>query len=184
MSDGWMAGDNAATRSDEEVFISRLTASQSDLTAFILSLVPHQVDADDLLQEVNLALWRKRHLYNPNETFLRWAFGFAAMEVRSFRSRSSKSRLWYSEATIDALTSEWVDGASFMDDCNDALAGCIQKLGGFERRVLQERFGGRASFKQIAESTGRPVSTVHSVFQRAIESLRACVKRSLAISHS
>lgn len=169
-------------RSEDEDFISRLLTSQGDLMGFILSLVPHQSDADDLLQEVNLALWRKRHQYNPKERFLRWAFGFAAVEVRSFRRRSAKSRLWFDDATLDAITAEWVEGASFMDECHEALAACFTKLSSTQRRVLQDRFVGRASFKEIAENTGRPLSTVYSVFNRALESLRQCVKRSQAHS--
>lgn len=165
-------------QADDDQFVSLLLANQCDLKAFILSLVPHQVDADDLLQEVNHALLRKRDLYNSREDFRRWAFGFAALEVRSFRSRSAKSKLWFDDSTLDVLASEWIERQSFVDDCRDALASCLKKLNEPERRVIDSRYGKQASFKRIAEESGRPLSTVYSVYKRAIGSLRSCIERS------
>lgn len=173
MSDG---GEKAAL--SDEAFVTQMTACQRDLRAYILGLVPHQVDADDLLQEVNLALWRKRDLYNPEHDFLRWAFGFASLQIRSFKSRSAKRRLWFSEATIAALSDDWHDAAAFREDCNRALARCLQKLGHAERDVVEARYRDRKSMKQIASDSSRPLSTVYKILNRAVASLRECVKRS------
>lgn len=162
----------------DEEFVTRVTACQRDLRAFVLGLIHHQVDADDVLQEVNLALWRKKHLYDPRQDFLRWAFGFAAMEVRSFRSRSAKNRLWLSESTVEALVDEWPVAETFRDDCNRALATCMKKLGDTEQQVIEAKYRSRMSTKQIASSTGRPLSTVYKIINRAILALRDCVKRS------
>jgi RNA polymerase sigma-70 factor (ECF subfamily) len=165
---------------EDEKFVSLMTASQSHLRAFIRGLVPHLVDADDLLQEVNLALWRKRRSYDPAQDYLRWAFGFATMEIRSFRSRSAKSRLWFSDSTIELLASEWPRATSFVDDCRRALATCLQKLGHAERQVIEAKYAHQLSVKQIANNSGKPLSTVYWTLHRALESLRMCVERSQA----
>jgi RNA polymerase sigma-70 factor (ECF subfamily) len=169
------SADEASTR--DEDFVRLMTAGQRDLRAFILGLAPQQVDADDILQEVNLALWRKRRLYNHGENYLRWAFGFAALEVRSFRSRSAKGRLWFSDAAIESLAEGWPQASSFMDDCRQALATCLKKLGRVEREVIDAKYKKRQSVKDIAANTGRPASTVYKILNRGRESLRACVKR-------
>lgn len=162
---------------NDEEFVSRLTACQRDLRAFVLGIVPQHVDADDVLQEVNLALWRKKHLFDPDQDFLRWAFGFAALEVRSFRSRLAKSRLWFSEETIQTLANEWPDANSFHEDCQHALASCLQKLADAEHEVIEAKYRKRMTTKEIAADTGKPLSTVYKTLTRAIASLRDCVKR-------
>jgi RNA polymerase sigma-70 factor (ECF subfamily) len=177
ISTALMTGSADETSMRDEDFVRLMTAGQRDLRAFILGLAPQQVDADDILQEVNLALWRKRHLYNHDENYLRWAFGFAALEVRSFRSRSAKGRLWFSDTAIESLAEGWPQASSFRDDCRQALAACLKKLGRVEREVIDAKYNKRLSVKDIAASTGRPESTVYKILNRGRESLRACVKR-------
>lgn len=162
----------------DEEFVNRITACQRDLRAFLTGLAPSQVDADDLLQEVNLALWRKRRLYDPQQEFLRWAFGFAALEARSFRSRSAKGRLWFSDSAIESLADDWQPATSFLEDCQSALAHCLKKLGDAEREVVEAKYRSQLSVKQIAVETGRPLSTVYKILARSLASLRSCVKRS------
>jgi RNA polymerase sigma-70 factor (ECF subfamily) len=172
-----MTNSDDNTPTDDEDFVRLMASSQRDLRAFILGLVPRRVDADDLLQEVYLDLWRKRRLYHQNENFMRWAFGFAALEVRRFHSRAAKGRLWFSDAAVESLAGAWPQASSFMDDCHQALAACLKKLGGVERQVIEAKYATRLSVKDIATSTGRPMSTVYRILNRGRESLRVCVKR-------
>jgi RNA polymerase sigma-70 factor (ECF subfamily) len=164
----------------DDEFVRRITASQRDLRAFIFGMMPNQADADDLLQEVNLALWRKRHLYDARQGFLRWAFGFALLEIRSFRSRSAKSRLWFNDSVLDLLTAEWPHDSSFNEQCRDALATCLQKLGGVERHFITSFYGQQSSAQDLANESGKPLSTVYKILTRAREALRACVKTTVS----
>jgi RNA polymerase sigma-70 factor (ECF subfamily) len=183
------AGGRMSEASDEpsaadEAFVSQLAASQGRLHAFIRGLVPHQGDADDILQEVNLALWRKKLLFGGDDDFLRWACGFAAMQVRRYRSQSAKQRVSFSDAAVDSLVQEWPQASSFMDDCRQSLSECIKKLGRVERQVIEAKYCNHLSVKDISTMTGRPESTVYKILIRGRESLRACVKRFQLESHS
>ena len=168
----WRMG---SARLNDEQFITHVTSAQRALRAFIVGLIGNPVDADDLLQEVNLALWRKREKYDPAYDFKRWAFGFVLMEVRRYRRRSATDRLRFSDGAIEALAADWQKEAGFVEQCNRALAGCLRKLGETEREVIAARFGRRQSVKQIAEATRKPLSTVYKILNRALESLRICV---------
>ena len=183
------AGGRMSEASDEpsaadEAFVSLLAASQGRLHAFIRGLVPHRGDADDILQEVNLALWRKKLLFSGDDDFLRWACGFAAMQVRRYRSQSAKQRVSFSDAAVDSLVQEWPQASSFMDDCRQSLSECIKKLGRVERQVIEAKYCNHLSVKDISTMTGRPESTVYKILIRGRESLRACVKRFQVESHS
>lgn len=161
----------------DELFISRMNASQRQLRAFVVGLAPTQADADDLLQEVNLALWRKRDKYDPSQDYLRWAFGFAALEMKSHRRKSAQDRHWFSDATIEQLALDWQQTSTYLDDCRFALSTCLQKLGEAEKEVVNAKYGRQLSVKQIASETGKPQSTIYKVFARALKSLRVCINR-------
>src|SRR5262245_19713053 len=55
-----VAGMTDADSKADEAFMQLLTRHQRELRAFIIGVTPTVADADDILQEVNLALWKKR----------------------------------------------------------------------------------------------------------------------------
>lgn len=183
-ADGRMSEAVDEPSATDEAFVSLLAASQGRLHAFIRGMVPHPGDADDILQEVNLALWRKRRQVSSDDDFLSWACGFAAMQVRRYRSQSAKQRVLFSDAAVDSLVREWSQASSFMDDSRQSLSECIKKLGRVERQVIEAKYSNQLSVKDISTMTGRPESTVYKILIRGRESLRACVKRFQVESHS
>ena len=81
-------------------FVQLLTASQSAMYAFIVSLLGGVNDAHDVLQEANMKLCRKCSEYDPNQPFLRWAYAFARFEVMACRKRNQRSRLVLDDALL------------------------------------------------------------------------------------
>lgn len=161
-------------------FIQALTQNQRSLLSFIVGMTPTMADADDVLQEVNLALWKKRHLYDGDQSFLRWAFGFAGIEIRRFRDRHAAKYLWASDAVLDSLAAAYPEDSGIVDQRRDALAGCIEKLGSEERRLITEFYARKHSAQQLADATGKTIRNVYKVLTRTRRLLRECVERSLA----
>lgn len=164
----------------EDSFIRNFTACQAKLRGLVLGLSPTRSDADDVLQEVNLALWRKRHTYDPNRDFLNWACGFALREVRSFRKKSARDRLWFNDSAIECLAESWEPSKQNEGDRRDALSLCLEKLGPDERQCISQYYGEQLTGPEIAKTSDRPVSTVYKVLTRARQALRTCVKRTMS----
>lgn len=171
-----MANDGS---SDDERFMRVLTQSQSSLLQYIVGMTPTLADADDVLQEVNLALWKKRRLYKPNEVFLRWAFGFAAVELRRFRDRQASTRIWPSDSLIESLSNACPDDSSIAEQRREALATCVEKLGPTEHQFITEFYAKRMTAHELAEFSGRSLSNVYRVLTRARTALRECVERQI-----
>lgn len=164
--------------SHDDRFVALLAANQQNLRAFILSLIPSQMDADDLLQETYMALWKKREWYFEKDIeFIRWAIGFVSIEIRRFRSRATNAALWFHDDTIELLADEWVRPDSFADDSRAALKSCIQKLGDTYQNVIEDKYMRRLTAKQIAQRTGKPLSTIYRIMSKALDMLRECVER-------
>jgi RNA polymerase sigma-70 factor, ECF subfamily len=166
--------------SSDEDFIRRFTSIQSDLRTFIVGMTPTRADADDVLQEVNLALWRKRDSYDRSRDFRHWAFAFAMTEIRSFRRDSARSRMWFNDEALESLAESWPTRASEGEEHRDALLSCLQKLGAVELQYVTQYYGKQLSIQDMAARYGRPLSTVYKVLARARKQLRDCVGRSLA----
>lgn len=164
----------------DEAFMQLLTRNQRDLRAFVIGVTPTAADADDVLQEVNLALWKKRQLYDRAQDFLRWAFGFAVMEVRNFRNRTAKSRLWFNDELLQLVAEAYPRDSQIVEQRRDALANCVQKLGTVERQFISDFYRNECSAQELASASGKPLSTVYKTLTRSRELLRECIERTLA----
>lgn len=96
-------------RLQSEQFMALLTNHQQRLTAFVRSLVPHLADADEVVQEVNLYLWRNAEEFVPGTDFTAWTLRVAHFEVLTYRKRLARDRARLSDVVIGHL----VDQATF-----------------------------------------------------------------------
>lgn len=167
-------------RAEDDRFMQALTQSQRSLLGYIAGMTPTLNDAEDVLQEVNLALWKKRQRYDQRQDFLRWAFAFAGMEIRRFRGRAANQRIWPNDALIESLTDEYQKGLQVAELRRDALGECMSKLGPTESKFITGFYSKQASAQDLAAESGRPLSSVYKVLTRARNALRECVERNLA----
>ncbi|PQJ27627.1 hypothetical protein BSZ32_03355 [Rubritalea profundi] len=80
----------------EAVFIGEITRIQSQLRAYIISLMPGASGAEDVLQETNLVLWEKRAKFEQGTNFRAWVCAIARLEVRRTGARCTgwEPRCW------------------------------------------------------------------------------------------
>ena len=71
-------GDDLAGPGDSvvEEFMTLLTANHRRIFQHILAMCPSLQDAEDVLQETNLVLWRKFSQYQRGTSFLAWGRGW------------------------------------------------------------------------------------------------------------
>jgi RNA polymerase sigma-70 factor, ECF subfamily len=164
---------------DDDRFIRLFSKSQCSLYAFILGLTHNAADADDLLQELNVALWKKRHSYDPQQEFLRWAIGFARIEIKNYRRKNAKTRLLFSDDVLNTLAADWPGDSSYHEQRLAALASCVKKLGTVEYQFISGFYRNNVSVNQLAEMHNTPASTIYKILNRAREALFRCVQRTI-----
>ena len=161
------------------LFVQLLAKHQCALNSFVSSLVPTRADAEDVLQETSLALWRKWPEYDVDRDFFRWACGIAHIEVVRHRRKAATDRLWFNEELIEVLSSEMVENADLFDLRRDALEGCVKKLPRADRSLLELRYQSGMSVDTVASSLGRTTRTVHRSFSRIRRLLYQCINATL-----
>ena len=89
-----------------EEFVAHLGMAQHAVHAFVLRLVPHWNDAEEIMQETNIVLWRKFHEFDPGTDFVRWACQVAYFEVLKWHRARSRDRLRLGEDVLNQLSDE------------------------------------------------------------------------------
>ena len=74
----------------DDLFVQLITANHDHLRRYIYTLLPHEQDAQDVMQEVCLTLSRKFSEYDRSRPFLPWACGFAYLKVLQHRDRNPR----------------------------------------------------------------------------------------------
>lgn len=163
-----------------EEFLQLLGSNEARLRYFVLSLVPNWADAEEIMQEINIVLWRKFEQFEPNTSFFAWACQVARFKVRDYRRKKSRERVIFSDSLVDILASECVAVAEQVNECQAALTGCLGKLNPDQTNLIFLRYNEGASVSQIAASLGRSVEAIYKALGRTHQLLHDCIKRKLA----
>jgi len=169
------------TKISTESFVRMFMDSQDDLYAYILSLVPHANDAQDVLQETAVALWSKKDEYNTEEPFIPWAIRFAYFQVLSFRKRQRhrSATVLLSDEVVSALAEEHKGHRTVIELRREALAQCMEKVPTPGRRLLRQRYQGEGTMKEISVRAGMKVDTLYKQLERLRQQLLDCITQTL-----
>lgn len=168
---------------DSAEFLRLYAAAQPQLFAYIYTLLPDWNDAEEVLQETSLALWRSFGKFRPGSNFKAWACKTAFYQVLSFRKRRDLTPVLVSHDVVEAVAKEAADMSGSLDDQLRALSGCIKKLKAGDKHLLDRFYGSGLSVKMIAGEFGHPVGTVTKSLTRIRRTLFACIERALAIGN-
>jgi len=86
-----------------ERFVALLSQHQTRLSHFLETLVPGFQAAQDLLQDTNLVLWRKRLEFEEGSNFWAWACSIAHYEVLHYRRSQQRSKLVFGDTFVERL---------------------------------------------------------------------------------
>ena len=136
---------NEASRQSTDQIVQLLTNVQQQLTRYVRTLVPNRSDAEEVLQETNLFVWRHADEFELGTNFAAWACKIAYYQVLTFRKRQSRSRLCFSDALVEQLA----DGA-----VDQPCPG--ERRGRSPRPVHGEAQRGRSGVLECVTSRGRP----------------------------
>jgi len=165
----------------EADFVQLFMRHQRRLFLHILAQVPQPVDAEEILQEVNLIAWSKFQQFRPGTNFLAWVSKIAAFEILKYRGRKRRERLQFSEEFLDVIAQESLLQAEMLDARRAALAECLKRLRSKDRELIRQRYAAGEKGKHLAESIGRPANSVYQSLGRIRRTLMECMQRRLAL---
>lgn len=165
---------------DVDEFVKLFAQHQRRVHAYIGSLLPGRNDADDVMQDTSMALWKKWDQFDRSKSFLPWACGVAYFEVLKHRRKFATRKVFFSEELMETIADEALKRSETDEARTAALADCLLKLAPGDRQLIVHRYGTGVTTQKAAEELGRPPSTVYKAMARIRRGLLECVRRSLA----
>ena len=163
-------------------FVNLLTANHNRIYAYIITMVPHDSDADDLMQETAAVMWKNYDRFEPGTNFVSWAVTIAKYQVLRYRKKQqSQSRLLLSDAAYDMLITETEKIQDEKSARLSALRECLNNLSDNERQFLKMRYSKGGTAKVVAQYVGLSIDAVYRQGARLLNMLLACTRRRLTL---
>jgi len=166
-----------------EEFVVLLSRHERMLGAYVMTMVPQPADADDILQEAKVVMWRAFGQFTPGTSFAAWARKVCFHQVLSFRKRRHRDRLDFSEAFLTAVADEVEQSSERLGQREQALQGCLAKLSPDHRQVLELRYHEGLELEAMSERLGRTTTALYRLLSRLRQSLHGCITQSLTTTH-
>ena len=158
--------------------VQLLTNVQQPLRRYIRTLVPHRADAEDVLQEANLLIWRQIESYRQDTDFAAWACKIAYYQVLTLRKQKARSRLQFSDALVEQLAVNVVKNPGWNGTDVETFELCIEKLALQDQELIRLRYEPGATVDSVARQVGRSTKAVYNAMSRICTWLLECIQRS------
>lgn len=175
---------------DRSAFALLYRATRSHLFGVILRIQPDRTQAEDILQDVFITLWRTAATFDAGRSQpLTWLSTIARNRaIDSLRRTRTEVRTVSRHATdadgdetdlLDTLPDEAGGPLEQLQKAADAreLAACLARLDRQQRQCLALAYYQGLSHAEVAEHLAQPLGSVKSWVRRALIALKDCLAR-------
>lgn len=176
-------GNDPLEQEGRSARITRLiVANRCTLFSYIFACVRNHADAEEVLQEVSVAIMTSFDRLNDDAEFLPWAREIARRQVLSFFRRSKRPMVYDSELVdILAFTANEYRSEDIGQRRYQALQDCLEQLPRTSREIMLMRYGDAVSgVDKIAIQIGRSMAATYGLLKRIRINLRDCVEGKMA----
>jgi RNA polymerase sigma-70 factor (ECF subfamily) len=167
------AGDRAALR-----IVYQDTSAK--LFGVCLRILNDRSEAEDVLQDVYVTVWRKAGSFDPTRASpITWLVAIARNRAIDRLRSSAKSRR---SEPIESAEDVSDDAPAALDlvvaaEQQARLKVCLGELEERQSAVIRSAFLDGVTYEQLAQRMGVPLGTMKSWIRRGLMKLRACLER-------
>lgn len=165
-----------------EAFLRLLSEHERKLGIYVTGLVVCPQDAQDILQEGKIVMWRQFDQFELGTNFAAWARKILFYQILAYRRRSKRDRSETLSDTMLELLSEESETAireQRWEKREEALQHCVTKLNREHREILQMRYRDESSIERISHRTDRTEGAVYRLLSRLRKNLYECVEKEI-----
>lgn len=160
-------------------FLRSFTTHEPAIRAYVRRMVPARADADDVMQEVSVVLWRKFDSFREGADFRAWAFGVARFEVLAWLRDRGRDRMVLDEEVVARIAGEAEEAEPRLERQREALEECMEKVAPEQRELLMQAYSGGRRIQEVAAGSGRTVPGFYQWLHRMRRLLLDCIQRAL-----
>ena len=167
-------------RAQHDQFLRLFMVHEEALRLFVRSMLFNHEEAREVMQDVAIVLWRKFDDSLDSQSFRRWAFGVARMEVLSFRRDKARDRHTFGDEVLELLERTVAEEFDTLDTELGALENCLGKLPDKQRELLHSAYGPKVKMNDLAAQLGWTPMSLYKKLHRIRMQLMKCMQRELA----
>lgn len=115
----------------------------------------------------------------PPESFARWAFGVARIEVLAFRRDRARDRHCFAEDVFELLAQTVEEYSDTLEAGRRALEQCMEKLPAPQRHLLEAAYAPGVQIDQLARQMKRAAMALYKTLHRLRLQLLDCTRHAL-----
>ena len=167
-------------KNSESMFVGLLTPEYYKIHSFILTLVPNQADAEDVLQSSISYMWEHFNDFKVGTNFLSWAFTISKFHVLTYRRNKSRSKLLFCDEVIELVEAENQKISEQADVRYNALNKCMKKMRSEDLYFIKKRYEKKTKVKDIAAEMGLSANVVYKRIAQIKSLLLKCIRLTMA----
>lgn len=152
--------------------------TSAKLYGICLRLLRDEAEAQDVLQDVYLSIWRKAALFDASRASAMTWMSTIARNRSIDRLRARRRPAEGLESAAD-IADDGPSSFDVLETAEDAsrLHQCLEQLESRARQMIRAAFFDGASYPQLAERENVPLPTMKSWIRRGLLSLRGCLEQ-------
>ncbi|BCJ92173.1 RNA polymerase sigma factor [Terrihabitans soli] len=170
----------AVGRGDRVALSEVYEATSAKLMGVCLRILGERSEAEDVLQETYIAVWRRAGTYDPARAgAISWLVAVARNKaldrIRSGKIRRASAPLDDAAEIADPARSALAEVESADD--KKALMNCLEELDGDQQASIRAAFLDGLTYEELAMRRNVPLGTMKSWIRRGLIKLRGCLER-------
>ncbi len=166
----------SAEASRGERFLRLYASYERRLYLYTITLLPRPIDAEDVLQDANLVLWRRFDEYRCGTNFFAWACQIIRYKVLKYREKQAQAARLLDLDVLDRLAELAVEHVENLDEFyREALVGCMDRLTAADRELIRQRYLEAMTVQAMAAAMNRSPSAVSKSICRVRRLLLDCI---------
>ncbi len=159
---------------DEGAFSELYQRYQKPIFNYVLRLIHEPKEAEDLLQEIFLAVWRGAHRYREQAQVKTWLYRIAHYQAVSWLRKHRNVSAFEDINESNTKGPEEISSDIWQ---RDEVQKAINNLSAKHRAVLELTFIHGMAYREIAHIVGCPVGTVKSRMSYALKAMHWALKK-------
>jgi RNA polymerase sigma-70 factor, ECF subfamily len=165
--------------SDSEAIARAWVLAQPIVDSFISSAVRNHADAQDILQDVAVAILDHHSSPPLGGNFTAWTIGIARHKIADHFRRQTRLQLVMTEDVLQDVADAFSGQIDVWTAQGHALELCLDRVKGDAKHLLDLRYREGHSPQEIARRFGRTSEAVRASLLRVRRNLRECIERRL-----
>ena len=178
IEDAQLLTDFGRPENREKAFGQLIQKYQQRVYLLVRKMVIDHDDADDVVQEVFIKVWKNLGKFEGGSQLFTWIYRIATNECLRFLERKKKKRFWISVNDASTELAAKIDHASYIsgDEVQKKLQKALLRLPDKQRLVFNLKYFEELRYDEIAEITGTSVGGLKASYHHAVKKIEEDLK--------